>query len=158
MGLPPFEGSIAAQFPDTSLADIEQTYQTFNMVRCALARPCQYLWVYVLPTADLAGGDNTTAQPRLTGALHHVRLMLADGAVQHGCTFYIAVEGDMLRLDDMHVEDHNTREWQRPQSRGDLPTQAAMYQQVHCCCVPNGSEGAHPLRWLPDAQLSVTSF
>ena len=37
LSLPPFEGSIAAQFPDTSLADVEQVYQTFNMVRRALA-------------------------------------------------------------------------------------------------------------------------
>jgi hypothetical protein len=77
--LPPFEDSIAAQFPDTSLADVEQVYQTFNM---------------------------------------------------HGCTFYIAGEGEMLRLDDIHVEDHNSGEWRRPVCSGEMPLQAALYQQV----------------------------
>jgi hypothetical protein len=45
---------------------------------------------------------------------HQQRLRMAVDTAQHGCTFYIAGEGDMLRLDDIHVEDHNPhlRSWQ----------------------------------------------
>lgn len=48
----------------------------------------------------------------------------------HGCMFYVAAEGDMLRLDDVHVQDNESGQWSRPISSGDLPRQAALYQQV----------------------------
>lgn len=39
----------------------------------------------------------------------------------------------MLRLDDVHVQDNESGEWSRPTSSGDVPRQAALYQQVlHC--------------------------
>lgn len=59
LGLPPLEDSIAAQFPDPLIADAEQVYQAFEMVRCAAASPAvshscrlphtaaQQLWINV---------------------------------------------------------------------------------------------------------------
>lgn len=41
----------------------------------------------------------------------------------------------MLRLDDIHVEDHNTGEWRRPACSGEMPLQAALYQQVPGSCL-----------------------
>ena len=60
---------------------------------------------------------------------------MAVDTAQHGCTFYIAGEGDMLRLDDIHVEDHNTGEWRRPVCSGEMPLQAGLYQQVLGSCL-----------------------
>ena len=64
-----------------------------------------------------------------------MKLTTTDRVVQHGCTFYIAVYDDMLRLDDIHVEDHNSKEWRRPPCSGQMPQQAALYQQVPYCCL-----------------------
>ena len=75
---------------------------------------------------------------------------MAVDTAQHGCTFYIAGEGEMLQLDDIHVEDHNTGEWRRPVCSGEMPLQAALYQQVPGSCLS-------ALSWMHARRLYFTA-
>lgn len=57
-------------------------------------------------------------------------MALTNCGAQHGCTFHIAMDGEMLRLNDIHVQDDGSGEWRRPTCSGEVPPQAALYQQV----------------------------
>ncbi len=62
-------------------------------------------------------------------------------SVQHGCTFFVAAEGDMLRLDDVFLQDAESGEFSRSDVSGELPREPALYQQVQSCaqCASDGS-------------------
>lgn len=63
-------------------------------------------------------------------------------SAQHGCTFFVAAEGDMLRLDDVLLQDAESGEFSRPDVSGELPREPALYQQVQSCaqCASDGSQ------------------
>lgn len=42
----------------------------------------------------------------------------------------MAADGDALRLSDIYIQDDETKELSRPTVSGDLPREAALYQQV----------------------------